>query len=522
MEKVGSRCIRVVAVVLLIAAGLGAGPGSASLAHAPLATTTGPAAQGTMRIADFSDVVTFDPVLAQNTQSAYLYPVYDTLVRQNADQHLIPHLATAWTDVDQSTLRFTLRDDVVFHDGSRFDASVVKANLDRAKATEGNPNAPTFAPISEVVVIDAVTVEVRFAGPHPTFLIEMSLVQGMMVSSDAIAAGTDMTREPRGSGGWVWNRSESQDGVRQVFDRNADYWAPDLQGVERFEITVVADNDARFNALQTGQVDLVGAATPDMVAEATDLGLTVMSLDVDLHFILIIDRAGSLVAPLADPRVRQAIGHAIDREGYVDVLLDGRGTSAGGLVSPALVDWYDETLAGVPSSDPDLARELLAEAGYADGFDLTMPTLPLIQTETEAIAQMLGEVGIRVELAPLQGGQLGPEMRRGSFAAAFTFATQYHPYQTLSTFASGNGPFNPFGLDDTAGIDELLAEAGAADPVAAKPIYTDVQRDVIDAGIMIPIAFAPNVILTTSDVDGAFVPLGARNALPYGVRLVDA
>jgi peptide/nickel transport system substrate-binding protein len=169
-----------------------------------------------------------------------------------------------------------------------------------------------------------------------------------------------------------------------------------------------------------------------------------------------------------------------------------------------------------------LSRELLDAAGYADGFELTLPTVSLTELESEAVAQMLGDVGIDVVLAPLQGGQLGPEMRQGSFPAALTFTTEYHPHQTMVTFASGGGTFNPFGLEDTAHIDELLTAAATADPATARGLYAEAEREVIDAGIMIPIAFAPVVMLTGADVEGAFVPLGARSAPPYGLRIADS
>ncbi len=483
------------------------------------AADTAGAASGTMRIADFTDVTTFDPVLSQNTQAAYLLPVYDTLVRQDADQKLVPHLATAWTEVDERTLRFTLRDDVVFHDGSRLDAAAVKANLDRARTTEANPNAPTFATVSDVVVVDPTTVEVRFSGPHPTFLTDMTLVQGMMVSPEAIATGLDLTRDPHGSGGWIWSADESQDGVRQGFVRNEQYWAPELQGVARFEINAISDNPARFNALETGQLDLIYAVPPGQVGAAESAGFDVLSYDVDFHFVLITDRGGQLAPPLADPRVRQAIGHAIDREGYVDAVLAGVGSASGGLLSPSLTDWYAETTADQPTFDPELARELLTEAGYQDGFELTLPALALLQVNNEALAQMLGDVGITVRFAQLQAGQLGPEMRKGSYAATLTAATQYHPQQFLTTYLSGQGPFNPFGMTDTAAIDDGLAAAAGAEPNEAKSLYTDVQVAAMEAGMMFPVAFAPVSIVAADTVEQAFVPRGLRVASPYGLRL---
>jgi peptide/nickel transport system substrate-binding protein len=304
-----------------------------------------------------------------------------------------------------------------------------------------------------------------------------------------------------------------------VFDLNPDYWAPELQGVERLEINVVADNAARFNALRTGQVDIVNTAAPADVDDAQDEGFDVLMLDVDVHFLLITDRDGRLAAPLADPRVRRAIGHAIDRQGYVQAVLDGVGSSSGGLVSPVLDEWYDESFADIPSFDPERARALLAEAGYEDGIDLVLPTLQVLQTNNEAIAQMLGEVGIRVELAALPPGQLGPELRKGSFAACVCAATQHHPHQWFNLFVSNSGPYNPFGVDDSESIDADLAAAATADDATAAALYSDVERETLEAGIALPIAFAPVVNLVAPDVANAFIPLGLRNTLPYELRL---
>src|SRR5690606_2992565 len=140
-----------------------------------------------------------------------------------------PSLATAWEAVDATTWRFELRDDVTFHDGTPFAAEAAKANIERQAATEGNPNASVLAPLDGVDVVDPYTVDVRFTEPAPAFPLEMSMVMGMMASPAAFE--TDMTRAPAGSGPWIWNQSDSQAGVVEVFDVNPDYWAPDDQGV---------------------------------------------------------------------------------------------------------------------------------------------------------------------------------------------------------------------------------------------------------------------------------------------------
>jgi peptide/nickel transport system substrate-binding protein len=505
----------------VVASSCSTGGDATDVAPTPLSSSASvaPLPSGDLRIADFGDVTTFDPALTQYAQAGYLYPVYDTLLRQRPGGELVPHLATSWSMPEPKTWRFELRDDVVFHDGSRFDATVVKANLERGKATPGNPNAPTYASITDVVVIDSTTVDVHFAGPNPTFPLEMSLVQGMMVSSAAISTGVDLTREPHGSGGWIWNATDSQAGVREVYSLNPAYWAAALQGVERIEINVIPDNGSRFAALRTGQVDVVLRAPASQIADAESDGLNVDTLDVDAHWIQILDRDGIQVEALGDARVRQAIAHAIDRDSYVRAVFGGVGSSSGGLIAPGLPDWYDAALGDLPTFDPALSRQLLGAAGYADGFDVTLPTMPAIQTNVEAVALMLEAVGIRVTLVQLEAGQAGPEIRKGSFPMVVASAPQYHPQNTFGVLASSDSPYNPFHVAAAASIDAALDRAAAADQATAKIIYGQIARDLIERGVMIPVAFQPVVVLTATNVTGTFIPRGVRTPLPFGVRV---
>ncbi|MGI9597171.1 MAG: ABC transporter substrate-binding protein, partial [Acidimicrobiales bacterium] len=161
-------------------------------------------ASGTLRYVEFSPVTTFDPAKAQTAQSVYLYPVYDTLTRQNNEFGLEPSLATSWEQPDPNTWVFQIRDDITFHDGSALDGQVVADNMNRSKATEGNPNGATWAGFEEASATGDYEVTATFGVPQPQFPIEMSMVMGMMVSPTAMADETDLTRDPQGSGPWIW------------------------------------------------------------------------------------------------------------------------------------------------------------------------------------------------------------------------------------------------------------------------------------------------------------------------------
>ena len=161
-----------------------------------------PEPEGTLRMVEFSPVTSFNPAASQTAQSAYLYPHYDTLTRQRNDLSLEPSLATSWTQPSPNVWRFTVRDDVVFHDGAAFNAQVAVDNMNYHASFAGNPNAATWAVFTEARLIDDTTFEVEFANPAPQFPLEMSMVMGMMISPSALD-GRDLTRDPQGSGPWI-------------------------------------------------------------------------------------------------------------------------------------------------------------------------------------------------------------------------------------------------------------------------------------------------------------------------------
>lgn len=531
MSRRSMRIVGAFLALLLAAGGLAAcgdddgtdDTGSGATTTAPSSTTdTGDGEalstpSGTLRMAEFAPVATFDPAGSQTAQSAYLYPVYDTLTRQGPDFEVLPSLATSWEQTEPTTWRFELRDDVTFHDGAPFDAEVVKANLERQKSTEGNPNASVFATLDSVEVVDTYTVDVHFTQPAPAFPLEMSMVMGMMVSPNAL--DSDLTRAPSGSGPWIFNVDESQAGVVEVFDLNPDYWQPEDQGVERIEVHTIADNNARLNALLAGDVDLAATVRDDQVVQADNAGMNTASVAAYLPFLIILDREGDRFPPLADERVRQAIGYAIDREGFLQAIHAGQGDAIGGYYGPQFGEWYNPELDDMFSYDPDRARELLADAGYPDGFELEMPVMPNIMGPVEAIVQMLGQVGIRVTLDQIQAGQIGSYVRGGDAAITWYRALLYYPGKTYNDFV---GPaLNPFDLDDVADLRDQIQMANASqDPAEQKAIFDEVAAEFMNRGIVFPLTHGRQNAAWADHVSGPIVlGLNMQAPLPYGIRV---
>ena len=471
---------------------------------------------GTLRIGEFAPVATYDPAGAQTSQSAYLYSVYDTLTRQVDDFSVEPSLATEWSQTEPNVWQFTLRDDVVFHDGAEFNAEAVEANLERQASTEGNPNASVFATMEGVEVVDDHTVDVTFSEPSPAFPLERSMVMGMMVSPDAL--DTDLTRAPAGSGPWVWQEDESQAGVVEVFELNPDYWNPDAQGVERIEVQSIPDNNARVNALLAGDIDLASSVPDAQMAEVEGAGMGTASVAAYLPFLIIVDREGATVPALGDERVRQAIGYAIDREAFRDTIYAGRGDAIGGFYGPQFEEWYSPELDSMYEYDPERARELLADAGYADGFEVEMPVMPNISAPVEAISQMLGQVGIRVVQDPIQAGQIGSYVRGGNAEITWYRALLYYPGKTYGDFT---GPaLNALGLDDVADLREMLAEAnGIPEVEGRKAIFDELAAEVMSRGIAFPLTHGRQNAAWGEHVSGPVLGLNMQAPLPYGIRV---
>ena len=385
-----------------------------------------PPPEGTLRMVEFSPVTSFNPAASQSAQSAYHYPVYDTLTRQRNDFSLAPSLATSWTQPSPNVWRFTVRDDVTFHDGAAFTAQVAVDNMHYHAEFPGNPNAATWAAFTEARVIDDTTFEVEFAVPAPQFPLEMSMVMGMMISPNALD-GHDLSRDPQGSGPWIWSKEESQAGVTEVYNLNPNYWNPADQGVETVTVTAVPGNNARLNALLTEEADIMSTTRDAQIDAGVEAGNVLISVPNFFAYLIVTDRAGEFDSPLADERVRRAILLSLDREAYANTVHFGKADSLGGIYPPAFSQFNVPELDTKYSYDADEARRLLAEAGYPDGVTIQMPIMPAINPIVEFVVQMLGQSGINIDLIQINNGELGPGTATAQWGISWFRDLLVHP-----------------------------------------------------------------------------------------------
>jgi peptide/nickel transport system substrate-binding protein len=334
--------------------------------------------------------------------------VFEGLTRFASDGSVQPALAQSWEISDDGLVyTFTLNSGVKFHDGSDFDAQDVKFSLDRARAeTSTNAQKQLFAGIESVEVSDPQTVVITLAHPNGALLFNLAWGDAIMLSPDSFdKAKTD----PVGTGPFVFSKWVQGDRIEIV--RNADYWGEPAK-LEKATFKFISEPTAAFAALMAGDVDAfpVFPAPENLPQFEADPRFQVVVGSTEGETIL---STNNKQPPFDNKLVRQALAHAIDRKAIIDGAMFGYGTPIGTHFAPhnpAYVDLTENS-----PYDPEKAKALLEQAGFAEGFTTTLKLPPpsYARRGGEIIAAQLREVGITTEISNLEWAQWLEQVFRG-------------------------------------------------------------------------------------------------------------
>lgn len=367
-----------------------------------------------------ADVTSIDPhyhVLTPNNNISE--QVFDSLVQKDDQQRMRPGLATSWKALDDTTWEFKLRHGVKFHDGSDFTAEDVVFSIDRPAAVKNSPSSFTIytKAITEKIIVDAHTVRFKTATPYPLMPNDLSTISIVSKKAAANAASDDFNSGKATIGTGPYRFVRWAKGDRIEFVRNDAYWGPKPPW-EKVTFRLITSDPARVAALLAGDVqaienvptaDLAKLKTNSAVSLFRSISHRVMYLHLDSareRSPFLFDKAGKPLEknPLKDVRVRRAISKAINRQAIAERVMEGAAVPTGQLMPEGFFG-YTPALK-VETYDPEGAKKLLAEAGYANGFALTLhgPNDRYVNDDQvcQAIAQMLTRVGIqiRVETMP--------------------------------------------------------------------------------------------------------------------------
>ena len=408
----------------------------------------------TLSIAARQDVSSFDTgQLDTGFQVQYWQPVYDTLLHYTPTGEIEPNMAESFEYNDDNTiLTLKLRDGITFSDGTAFTADVVKANIEHLQAGTGVA-VYMVALVDEVVVIDDLTVEIHLSAPDPAFTYYLCLVAGAMASPEAF--GTDsFATTPVGSGPYLLDADTTIRGSQYTYVRNPDYWNPDAYPYDKVVVKPMDDITARLNAIKSGQANTTDVDA-SVVKEAEAAGLTINEAQVTWLGLVIFDRDGAKVPALGDVRVRQALNHAIDGEAIVENIYGGQGKQSQQIFNPESPAYVADLDDAYPY-DPEKAKKLLAEAGYADGLEITMPEVKGDLT-APYVTQQLADIGVTVTWDKVASENLASDLLGGKYAIASFGSSSGHPWRDIFKMISPDGAWNPLHTT-TPELESLLSE----------------------------------------------------------------
>jgi len=455
-----------------------------SLVVAALATAATVSAQ-TVRIGNQGDALSMDPhSLNESLQLSVTGNVYEPLVDRNADLALVPGLATSWKQTSPTVWRFELRKGVQFHDGKPFTADDVLFSFERA-AGDGSDMKSYTNDIQAVRKIDSHTVEIETKAPFPILPDVISLVY---IMSKQWAEENQATRPVdrrkgienaasfRANGTGPFRLRERQPNVKTSFVRNGNYWGKIEGNVVNVEFTPIGNDATRVAALLSGQVDVIepvplqdvariNAGGKSKVLQAPELRTIFLGMDQKRDELLYSSVKGK--NPFKDKRVRQAFYQAIDINGIQRTVMRGASNPTALMVGPG-INGFDPALNTRLPHDPDAAKKLLAEAGYPNGFEVTMncPNDRYVNDGAicQAVTANLARVGVKVNLQAETKGTYFPKILRRDtsfYLLGWTPGT-YDAHNALNALMrcvddKGGGQFN-LGSYCNPKVDELTVK----------------------------------------------------------------
>ena len=367
--------------------------------------TAGGGESRTLMIAMNADIITTDPqILNSGSTTAVLQNVYSNLVKQDDSGELENDLAVSYELLeDNLTWEFKLREDAVFHDGTPVTAADVEYSINRVINDETGADYTNFTPLQEAKMIDDYTVQIISKEPYPIMLNLLAKGGASILPKDYIEeVGLDgFVANPIGSGPYKLTEYVKDDHVTLV--PFADYYGEQNPDWDEVIFRVIPESSTRVGELIAGNVDIVNMVIPaEWDRVNNNEGTTIINGPSTRIYQLALKVDNG---PTQDLRVRQAIDYAIDDRAIVDQILKGAGRPMLTRI-PEGIPGCNTELVDKCNYDPEKAKELLADAGYPDGFEMEIiaPTgRYLMDAEIcQAITAMLSQVGIKVDLQLLE------------------------------------------------------------------------------------------------------------------------
>jgi peptide/nickel transport system substrate-binding protein len=462
---------------------------------------------GILRISAPTNPSSLDPATGgAGSDHAFLFTMYDTLTEWEFETlKPKPGLAESWKFTDPTTFVLNIRPGVTFHDGTPLDAEAVRFNLERNKSDPKSNIKADLASMASVEVTGPMQVTMKLNTPDAALPGILSDRAGMMVSPTALkaSAGGNLARTPVGAGAYAF--VSWADGERIVVKRNEKYWKPGRPYPDGIEFAIIPELTTGVRSVTAGQNDLIYQLPPRQkaVVERSN-SLKVFNGPTLYVFQIFLNWAKP---PFDDVRIRKAFNFAIDREAFVKAALAG-------LAEPAYMNlpkshWaYDKSVAGLYPYNPEMARKLLAEAGFKEGTVIEIggyPDQDSVQRQEILIEQFRkAGIGIRFVNAPIAEASaafFGAEKRGSGLLAAWTGRPD--PSLTYSLMFTKDAYYNGGRAPVPPELEAAIRESRASEDIEVRrKAFSTVQRLVMENAFVAPLAFQYELVAMNKRVQG--------------------
>ena len=466
----------------------------------------GKAAEQVLKIANDQEPAGLDPHKTPAASSVRIYSqIYEGLVTFDKDMKVVGQLAEKWEQPDDKTYVFTLRKGVTFHNGREMTAEDVKYSFERILAEETASHIKSyFANVKTVEATDPQTVKFTLSKTDATFLANLTHSSAVVVAKETVEEKGDLQQTAVGTGPFKLDKWVPDNNVTLL--KNEDYYMEGTPKLDSVIYYTMKEESARMSGIRTGEIDFttVSAKSAELLEKSDDIELMpYQSLEYSYVGFNVKNK------PLSDEKVRQALSLATDRQAIADIVWDGDAVISGP-VAPSMGDWaIDVTKEELYQKNNDKAKQLLAEAGYPDGFEIvitTASTYPDMVDTAQLLQQQWKEIGVKATIKQIEWGDyIDTWSNKKADILIGRNGSGTDPDRALNYFFHSTGSANVWNFADSK-YDSIVEKGKeTVDEAKRKEIYTEAQKELLKLSPNLFLVSPENFVAVRKNVEG-FTP----------------
>jgi len=470
----------------------------------PVSPSSGNAVGSTLTIADSSPPISMNPALDGNGRlGTFIQPGYDPLITIEPDGTLKPDLATSWSYVGSGNkeFRLTLRRGVKFSDGTPMTAQDVVNSIDYYR--KNGVFDADLATVTSVTATGPYTVQIKLSAANPElpYAFDQYWQLGDVIAPAGLANPKTLLTATLGAGPYVLDSAATIANNTYTYTPNPYYWDKSAVHWQKIVIKVFTDTNSALQALESGQLQLMIGTAPLAQTLTGNSSVQILSSNVQWDGLILADRTGQVVPALSNLKVREAVNYAINRSAVNKVLNESFGTPNSQIQGPGFTG-YDPSLNNYYPYNPNLAKQLLAQAGYPNGFSMTLLEQGTTQTNlmAEAIAGQLAQVGIKATIKDdATFSEYLTDIESKKYPAFVQELNMASPYLTYLEDFYPTSAWNIFGAaNQQMGATE--AKAVLAPASASAPLWDQVYATAVKQAWFAPVGFSPVIYFATKTI----------------------